>query len=222
MPKKINFKILLFVGLIAISFVDNLYADSYYDRRVSLFELLPITENDIVFLGNSITDGGEFNELFGMENVKNRGITSDVIEGVEKRLDQILKGRPKKIFLLIGINDISHKLSTEQIALNYERLVDKIITGSPQTKLYLQSIMPIDNDFKRYKNLYGTENVITKTNILIENIAIKKGLVFIDLTKTLADENTGKLKKEFTNDGLHLTGNGYKAWIEKIRPYVEE
>ena len=82
--------------------------------------------------------------------------------------------------------------------------------------------MPIDNDFKRYKNLYGTENVITKTNILIENIAIKKGLVFIDLTKTLADENTGKLKKEFTNDGLHLTGNGYKAWIEKIRPYVEE
>ena len=183
---------------------------------------MPITENDIVFLGNSITDGGEFNELFGMENVKNRGITSDVIEGVEKRLDQILKGRPKKIFLLIGINDISHKLSTEQIALNYERLVDKIITGSPQTKLYLQSIMPIDNDFKRYKNLYGTENVITKTNILIENIAIKKGLVFIDLTKTLADENTGKLKKEFTNDGLHLTGNGYKAWIEKIRPYVEE
>ena len=210
------------IGLLIYSFVNNLYADSYYDRRVSLFELLPISENDIVFLGNSITDGGEFNELFGMNNIKNRGITSDVISGVEQRLDQVLRGKPKKIFLLIGINDISHKLSAKQIASNYERLVDRIISGSPQTKLYLQSIMPINNDFKRYKNLFGTEKVIVETNALIKKIATEKGVAFIDLTNTLADETTGKLKVEFTNDGLHLTGNGYKAWVEKIRPYVEE
>ena len=151
------------IGLLIYSFVNNLYGYSYYDRKVSLFELLPISENDIVFLGNSITDGGEFNELFGMNNIKNRGITSDVISGVEQRLDQVLRGKPKKIFLLIGINDISHKLSAEQIASNYERLVDRIISGSPQTKLYLQSIMPINNDFKRYKNLFGTEKVIVET-----------------------------------------------------------
>ena len=210
------------IGLLIYSFVNNLYGDSYYDRKVSLFELLPISENDIVFLGNSITDGGEFNELFGMNNIKNRGITSDVISGVEQRLDQVLRGKPKKIFLLIGINDISHKLSAEQIASNYERLVDRIISGSPQTKLYLQSIMPINNDFKRYKNLFGTEKVIVETNALIKKIATEKGVAFIDLTNTLADETTGKLKVEFTNDGLHLTGNGYKAWVEKIRPYVEE
>ena len=210
------------IGLLIYSFVNNLYGDSYYDRKVSLFELLPISENDIVFLGNSITDGGEFSELLGMNNIKNRGITSDVISGVEQRLDQVLRGKPKKIFLLIGINDISHKLSAEQIASNYERLVDRIISGSPQTKLYLQSIMPINNDFKRYKNLFGTEKVIVETNVLIKKIATEKGVAFIDLTNTLADETTGKLKVEFTNDGLHLTGNGYKAWVEKIRPYVEE
>lgn len=222
MHKKINNRIFLLIGLLIYSFVNNLYGDSYYDRKVSLFELLPISENDIVFLGNSITDGGEFNELFGMNNIKNRGITSDVISGVEQRLDQVLRGKPKKIFLLIGINDISHKLSAEQIASNYERLVDRIISGSPQTKLYLQSIMPINNDFKRYKNLFGTEKVIVETNALIKKIATEKGVAFIDLTNTLADETTGKLKVEFTNDGLHLTGNGYKAWVEKIRPYVEE
>ena len=222
MLKRINNKILVFIGLLIPSFVNNLYADSYYDRRVSLFELLPISENDIVFLGNSITDGGEFSELLGMNNIKNRGITSDVISGVEQRLDQVLRGKPKKIFLLIGINDISHKLSAEQIASEYERLVDKIISGSPETTLYLQSIMPINNDFKRYKNLFGTEDVIVKTNLLIEKIAVEKGVVFIDLTKFLSDDKTGKLKKEFTNDGLHLTGDGYKAWIEAIRCYIEE
>lgn len=205
-----------------LSFAETLFADSYYDRRVSLFELLPIDENDIVFLGNSITDGGEFDELFCNENIKNRGITSDVIEGVENRLDQVLRGKPKKIFLLIGINDVSHKLSAKQIAAAYARLVDKIIVGSPTTKLYIQSIMPIDNDFRRYKNLFGTENVITEVNALLQKIATESGVTYIDLTSALADEQTGKLRKEFTNDGLHLTGEGYKAWADAIRIYVEE
>lgn len=205
-----------------LPFAETLFADSYYDRRVSLFELLPIDENDIVFLGNSITDGGEFDELFCNENIKNRGITSDVIEGVENRLDQVLRGKPKKIFLLIGINDVSHKLSAKQIAAAYARLVDKIIVGSPTTKLYIQSIMPIDNDFRRYKNLFGTENVITEVNALLQKIATESGVTYIDLTSALADEQTGKLRKEFTNDGLHLTGEGYKAWADAIRIYVEE
>lgn len=205
-----------------VPLAETLFADRYYDRRVSLFELLPIDEDDIVFLGNSITDGGEFDELFCNENIKNRGITSDVIEGVENRLNQVLRGKPKKIFLLIGINDVSHKLSAKQIAAAYARLVDKIIVGSPTTKLYIQSIMPIDNDFRRYKNLFGTENVITEVNALLQKVATERGVTYIDLTSALADEQTGKLKKEFTNDGLHLTGEGYKAWADAIRSYVEE
>ncbi len=60
-------------------------ADEYWDRKSSLFEILLYAE-DIVMLGNSITDGGEFSELFGIHNIKNRGISSDVITGVEKRL----------------------------------------------------------------------------------------------------------------------------------------
>lgn len=205
-----------------VPLAETLFADRYYDRRVSLFELLPIDEDDIVFLGNSITDGGEFDELFCNENIKNRGITSDVIEGVENRLNQVLRGKPKKIFLLIGINDVSHKLSAKQIAAAYARLVDKIVVGSPTTKLYIQSIMPIDNDFRRYKNLFGTENVITEVNALLQKVATERGVTYIDLTSALADEQTGKLKKEFTNDGLHLTGEGYKAWADAIRSYVEE
>ena len=69
----------------------------YNFRKRSLFDVLPIRANDIVFLGNSITDGGEFNELFGMDNIKNRGIRSDAIPGVEKRLGQVTSGGRKKI-----------------------------------------------------------------------------------------------------------------------------
>lgn len=213
--------ILIFLFLSCMSSSD-IFADSYYDRRVSLFELLPVGSEDIVFLGNSITDGGEFSEMLGLPNVKNRGISSDVMSGVEQRLEQILRGAPRKLFLLIGINDISHNLTVDQLSDRYLRLVKKIRKMSPKTQVYLQSVMPINNDFNRYKSLKGKEHVITAFNRHISKIAIDEGCTFIDLTDALSDSRTGKLKKAYTNDGLHLTGLGYQAWIEAIRPYVND
>lgn len=196
-------------------------ADEYWDLRTSLFGLLPIHENDIVFLGNSITDGGEFNELFEMDNIKNRGIRSDVITGIEKRLGQVTCGHPKKIFLLIGINDVSHGLTPAQLAARYERLVKRIRQESPDTKLYLQSVMPINNNFGRYRNLRGKEGVIRDFNKKIEEIAEANGAIFIDLQPLLVD-NKGNLRKDLTNDGLHLNGRGYRIWADGIRDLVKE
>lgn len=196
-------------------------ADSYYDRKVSLFELLPVTETDIVFVGNSITDGAELQELFGMPNIKNRGITSDVISGVDKRIETTLKGHPQKVFLLIGANDISHNLSATQIAERYDKLIAKMKALSPNTLFYLQGIMPINNDFKRYKTMYGKEHVIPELNKKIEAIAKKYDCTYISTTEALQDPASGKLRKDFTNDGLHLTGAGYKAWAELLEPYVK-
>lgn len=194
-------------------------ADEYWDQRVSLFDTLPIGPQDIVFLGNSITDGGEFSEYFHNQNIKNRGIRSDVIDGVRKRLHQITDGKPSKIFLLIGINDVSHKLSAKKIAEKYRTLVKEIREQSPHTRLYIQSIMPINNTFGRYKNLQGTEQVITNVNRMLENIAKEEGACYVDLTDALADSR-GRLRREFTNDGLHLTGKGYVAWGEAIQNLV--
>ncbi|MBO4965286.1 MAG: sialate O-acetylesterase [Muribaculaceae bacterium] len=193
----------------------------YWEQKVSLFDKLPVHENDIIFLGNSITDGGEWQELFQMENVKNRGISSDVIDGVQARLEQVTSGHPQKIFLLIGINDVSHHLGVEKIAAKYEKLVKEIRRRTPDTRLYIQSIMPINNDFARYKNLKGEEKTVTELNKRIKKIAERNGAEYIDLWPALADAS-GKLKREYTNDGLHLTGDGYKAWIKLIGPIVLE
>lgn len=195
-------------------------ADEYWDRKTSLFELLPIRSNDIVFVGNSITDGGEFHELFGRDDVKNRGISSDVITGVEKRISQVTSGHPRKIFLLIGINDISHGLSAETLAARYRRLVRKIREQSPESELYLQSVMPVNNSFRRYKNLLGREKVIPQLNKKIQEIAESEGATYIDLWQFLADKN-GNLSKEFTNDGLHLNGRGYRVWTKGIENYLK-
>lgn len=192
----------------------------YWKQRVTLFDKIPVTPHNIVFLGNSITDGGEFHELLDNPDAINRGISGDVISGVRERLHQVTEGHPRQIFLLIGINDVSHGLSADKIALEYESLVKQIRKDSPESELFIQSVMPIDNSFKRYKNLFGREGVIEPLNNQIRRIADEYGATYIDLWPALADPKTGKIRKEFTNDGLHLTGNGYKAWAEVIRPYV--
>lgn len=207
--------------VMAVSGAFTASADEYWEQRTSLFELLPIHGNDIVFLGNSITDGGEFNELFNMANIKNRGIRSDIITGVEKRLGQITSGEPAKIFLLIGINDISHGQTVDELARRYERLVKKIREESPSTRLYLQSVMPINNSFKRYKGLIGKEQTIKDLNGRIREIATEHGATYIDLWIFLANKE-GKLDPGFTNDGLHLNGRGYRVWTRGIENFVKE
>ncbi len=203
-------------------FTPHTKAYEYWDRKVSQFDSLPVYPEDIVFLGNSITDGGHFNELFEMPNIKNRGISSDVINGVAKRLTQVTKGHPKKIFLLIGINDVAQKnITVPTLLKRYESLVDSIIAQTPETQLYIQSLMPVNHTFKRYKTLYGKDKIITDFNKGLKEMAEKKGVTYIDLWPFLADSN-GRLKRQYTNDGLHLSGAGYKAWTKGIEKYVRE
>ena len=197
----------------------NKYTDYYYQRK-SLFAELPITSNDIVFFGNSLTNGGRWHEMFNSNpNVKNRGIVGDIIQGLYDRVDLITKGQPKKIFLLIGANDISHHVGADSIAKALEKLIVRIKKDCPNTELYMQSMLPINNDYKRYKNLFGEEVTFLHGNILYEQVARKHNVPWINLFPWFAD-NECKMRRELTNDGLHLKENGYKIWRDEVAKYV--
>lgn len=105
---------------------------TFYYQRATLFEELPVTSKDIIFLGNSITNGGEWSELLNNKHVKNRGISGDICMGVYDRLDAILKGKPAKIFLLIGINDVSRGTSADTIVHRIGMITQKIKQESPK------------------------------------------------------------------------------------------
>ena len=194
----------------------------YWHQRVSLFDELSISPDDIVFFGNSITDGGEFHELFNMPNIKNRGISGDNVSGLIERAGQITKGKPSKIFILIGINDIAQGHSVSQIVAEYQKLINKLQKETPDSKIYLQSVMPINNDFSRYKSLTGKEALIPALNKELEALAKKNNLIYIDLWPILAEPSTGKLIESYTPDGLHLSGKAYKVWTDLLLPYLNE
>lgn len=199
------------------------FAQSEYNyQRRSLFEQLPISSKDIVFLGNSITDGGEWSELLANPHVKNRGISGDRTDWMLDRLDPIVSGQPKKLFLLIGTNDLAANISAEEVLSNIRKIVERFQNESPRTKLYIQSVFPVNNAFKKYASKHGRHDAdIVTVNKGLQALCAEKGLVYIDLWTPLADEN-GKLNKAYTNDGLHLMGEGYLVWRDIVKPYVKK
>lgn len=196
--------------------------NEFYYQRSTLFEMLPVDSDDIVFLGDSQTNGCEWHEMLGNPNVKNRGISSDVIQGFADRVQPIIDGRPAKLFILGGVNDISHDLTPDSIATAMRNLIVKVRRGTPATKVYLQSLLPIDNSFRRYKAMTGKESVIVETNKLLKKVAEETGATWIDLYSRMVDPATGNMRKGLTNDGLHLLGAGYAVWRDAVLPYVEQ
>lgn len=195
--------------------------EKHYRERTELFDTEPaITRNDIVMLGNSITEGGNWNSLLGVGNIRNRGISGDKTPGILNRLNQILPGKPQKIFLLIGINDISDNIPSDTILKNISTIVNEIKTESPGTKIYLQSIMPVNQSFERYKKLEGKTPIIIETNQKLELLAKKQNLHFINIYSLLKEKNANILRKELTSDGLHLNDEGYKIWAKEIKKHL--
>ena len=125
--------------------------DGYY-KRLSEFKSSPIGENKIVFLGNSITEsGGDWNKRFGTKNIVNRGIGGDITEGVIVRIQEIIHFKPLAVFLLIGINDIFNsdkpnrdKITESYVANNIIKISKIFSKESPSTKLFVQTILPVN------------------------------------------------------------------------------
>lgn len=196
------------------------YSELYY-QRASLFDQLGVDSTSIVFLGNSLTHGCEWHELFDMPNIKNRGINGDIIEGISERLDAVTTGHPAKIFLLCGVNDISHDLTADSIVTALGQLIMDIRTSTPQTQLYVESLLPFDSRVGRYKAIAGKEDIVRQVNAMLEPVVKAAGATWINVYPAFADSE-GYLRKELSNDGLHLLGPGYIIWRDLLTPYVKE
>ncbi|MGB4816553.1 MAG: family 20 glycosylhydrolase [Ferruginibacter sp.] len=193
--------------------------NTYFHQRASLFKTMPQTKGNIVFVGNSITDGGEWNELFGDTRIKNRGISGDITAGIIFRLPEIAKRKPAKVFLMIGTNDLSKGISADSVVKNILLISSYLKQESPATKFFVQSILPVNNVFGKFNGHTGNGEKINFVNERLKENADSASYTFIDLYTVFKDEQ-GRLKVEFTNDGLHLKGEAYLLWKHLLYPYV--
>jgi lysophospholipase L1-like esterase len=197
--------------------IEETLTSDHWMTRFDDFLSEPRTKEGIIFLGNSLTE--KFNlSVFNDSTIINRGISSDFTEGLLKRIDEVNSLQPSKLFIEIGINDIFAKVPPDEIIENYEKIIESIKKKSPQTKIYIQSNLPV----LREGNLTSCaelNKIITDQNEQLKKLASKYGLTYINLYDHFVKD--GALDPQLSFDGVHITKSGYDIWKEILLPYLK-
>ncbi len=186
-----------------------------YARKVKTFRALPIEKKNII-IGDSMVAYINLSQ-YGLDLI-NMGIAGDTTIGVIERLDAVLRIKPEIVFVNVGSNDLvlTHH-SLEEIVLNIKRIFEKLSTFS---KVYILSLTPVNESVEDVNLLYvgGRKNediyaINQKLRMLFKDC-------YIDTSDILKDESL-KLNKAYTTDGIHLNHQGYSIWIEIIKNLVD-
>ncbi|WP_158000855.1 GDSL-type esterase/lipase family protein [Pseudoalteromonas sp. TB41] len=180
---------------------------SHYMSHLSLFKGLS-NEYDVVFLGDSITYFGLWNEAFIDKKVANRGIGSDTSEGILNRVDQVLAMNPKTVYIMFGINDIANGEKVEDIFKRYKNIVNILIES--KIEIVIQSTLLTSKDNWNIK--------VNQLNKYLFDWSKDNGYVYIDLNEKLAP--SGSLTTDASYDGVHLKAEMYLKWFELIQKNI--
>ncbi len=189
-------------------------------------------KGEILFTGSSLMEQFPIDELLmsnGMTQViYNRGVggftTTDMLDHME---EMVFGTVPSRIFINIGTNDIgSPDYRLDALMENYEKILVRTKERLPKVQITLMAYYPVNEVDKVPDNEWGAHMFDTRTNanIAIANAAVKElaeklGCRFIDVNDGLRDEN-GRLKAEFTIEGIHMYANGYQVVLENLKKYL--
>lgn len=196
--------------------VDSSYANGYYLKQRAALKNLPVRKNQIVFLGNSITEQGQWQKLLPQKQVLNMGISGDVSFGILSRLDEVLAFKPSKIFLMMGINDLKRGIPAELITANYIKFIRRIKSASPGTKVFIQSVLPLNISILPASYYKLSNEKVNALNEQLKALCKQYKLTYVNLHEVFADGND-ELKKELSIDGLHLKPAAYVLWVDYLK-----
>jgi lysophospholipase L1-like esterase len=188
----------------------------HYLDQVAIFNKQPIVTGKIMFIGNSITEGANWKKLLKDSTIINRGISGDITFGVLNRVEDVIKRKPSKLFILIGINDLFKEIPDEVILQNILSFIRQVKSGSTKTTLFIQSILPVNKSFKNFPKNYDKEDHIVTINTQLKKLNKHFGYTYIDLYNQFTDANL-QLDEKYSYDGLHLNTSGYLHWVEIIK-----
>ncbi len=230
-----NFKKIICAALTAIGLFSNscsktkwiwnteeeYYNLPFWNQRVEEFKKIKRDPNTCtLFIGDSITEGYELNKHFSDNTMVNMGIGGDFTSGILMRLNVVKKLQPKKIFIMIGINDITKGVPRDITHKRYDEILNTLKRDCPNAAIYVQSNLPTTGMGGGAESNQLVLNEVYALNTFLQEECTAKGATFINLYPLF--ELEGTLNPEYTYDGLHINNDGYKVWTEAIRSMVEQ
>ncbi len=189
-------------------------------------------KGQIVFTGSSLM------EMFPIEEwvkesgpdapiIYNRGVggyrTTDLLPILDACVFEL---KPRKVFINIGTNDLSDSsIPLETVMENYDKIITQIEEKLPGIVIYMMAYYPINYEAAAEEMkpclLIRTNEKINRANELVAGLAEKHNQRFINVNAPLTDTQ-GRLKAEYTIEGMHIRPEGYRAIFDDVMKYVME
>lgn len=184
---------------------------AYFYDKTSFFEQHATPPYDVVMIGDSLTDGAEWQDLFPSLKLANRGINGDRTDEVLDRLESIHSTSAPKAFIMLGVNDFLQGRGGEEVFGHYQSIASKLVEW--EMKVFIQSTILAGKQDKQINKK------ITLLNNRLQHLAKQsESITFIDINVGLAPNSF--LSSKYSQDGIHLNGHGYAVWKKFIAPYI--
>lgn len=227
-PKLRVFRLIVFILIVILllgilGFCIYLLARPVEPKVVTKEKEVVTVDDNYLFLGDSITELYDLDEHFPDMPVVNSGISGNVTEDIlDDMRGRVYQYNPSKVFLLIGTNDIQEEVSEEDIVNNIKEIISSIKANRPYAEIYLESIYPVDEDKEASRD--RTNEEIMDINNQLEKYCRDENITYINLFDLLVDpdQEEAEIRDEYSDDGLHLTEEGYEIVTKEIMKYIEE
>ncbi len=188
-------------------------------------------KGQVVFTGSSLMEMFPINKLLKEHGddtiIYNRGVGGFISDELLAVIDVCaIDLMPSKVFINIGTNDLSwSSIPISQLMDNYDKIISAIEKAVPDVKIYLMAYYPVNyeaaaEEMKECLKIRTNEKINT-ANAEVKKLAEKHGQRYIDINRNLKD-NLGRLKAEYTIEGMHINEDGYRAVYDDIMAFVKE
>jgi len=159
----------------------------------------------LLFLGDSLIEYFDWSERFPEHEVYNLGIAGETVDGLHGRLKGIFRKvkDPDVVFIMSGINSMA--LGDDGIADTYRKIVQELKQAYPSVKVIVQSLLPVLFPFISNEN-------IQRMNARLKQMAADEKVLYFDVHARFLDEKGRPHAAYFMEDGVHVSGEGYRVW----------
>lgn len=211
---------------------ENAYKKYNNVDKGKLIETETVEENyfeNAVFIGDSrtvamkelgILDAGNTFSVNGINHIDFISQTfSDNVTGITGDIFEIVAARkPDKIYVALGVNGVSF-IQKDLFVEKYNELIGRLMAASPESKIIIESILPVNENTYTGSNKNLTNKNIDEMNTQLLSISESRGVYFLDISDALKNEENSLAIQYDCGDGLHFTKAGYEAVFEEICKY---
>ncbi len=191
-------------------------------------ETEPVGESyfdDALFLGDSLTDGLRlYSPLTKPKFLAGTGISfkgvyeSPLYDNEKTAFDYIKEHKPKKIYIMLGINYRIFPENLNAFVSEYTNLINDIRDINPDAYIYIQSLLPVTEERSSSDKMVNNKN-IDLYNTAIEEMA-KKNKCFYLAVNEIFKNSSGAMDEESTFDGVHPNRELYTNWVEYLKTHT--